>query len=156
MVNPRTKGPGAEREVADAINVVLYQVRQELGIPTPPVPTVQRNQNQSAVGGKDLVGTPGIAIEVKRQETLSIESWWTQCVASAKALGEEPVLIYRQNGKKWKCILYTKLQVPGSDTFMAVRSEISFDEFLAWFKLIARRDLKKSLQPSAPEGLFGS
>lgn len=154
MVNARTKGAGGEQEIASAMNVILYQVRQELGLPTPAVPTVQRNQNQSAVGGKDLVGTFGLAIEVKRQEALSIESWWAQCVVSAKTLGETPVLLYRQNGKKWKCILYTALQVPGAEMFMAVRSEISFDKFQAWFKLIARRELKKTVQP-AEAGLFG-
>lgn len=124
-----------------------------MNIPFPTTPIVQRNQNQSAVGGKDLIGTFGLAIEVKRQEALSINTWWNQCVASAKALDEIPVLLFRQNKGKWRCILETQVKL-ASDTSVVLRSEISYDDFKSLFRILARRNAPKAIEPK-DVGLFG-
>lgn len=133
MVNIRTKGQVGEREVADALNLVLYTLFMSRGMRVPAVPPIQRNQNQSAVGGSDLTNKLGLSIEVKRQETLSINTWWKQCVASANQAGYIPVLIYRQSRQAWKVVMPVKVEVhPG--VFLDVRGEISWEDFQAWFK----------------------
>lgn len=140
-INPRTKGAGGEREIADALNFIIYKAMQKLGHPEPEclksMSTVQRNQNQSAVGGSDLTNVFGLSIEVKRQENLSIPTWWTQCVASANRNNEIPVLIYRQNRKPWRVRLPVQINVPGQtgQGSISIIGEIGFDEFKAWFSL---------------------
>lgn len=153
-INIRTKGQTGEREVAQALNPIVLRLLAKHGLPLPPVdkPPVQRNQNQTAVGGADLVGTYGLAIEIKRQEALSINAWWQQCTTQARNNGEVPVLVYRQNGKKWRVVLLAALVLPdrkqkvfdeqqrcvlwqavGSRNTIA-RVEIDWDTFLAWFE----------------------
>lgn len=135
--NPRTKGAGGEREIADDLNYIIYKAMQEAGCENPTMRSVQRNQNQSAVGGADLTGTLGLSIEVKRQEQLSINTWWAQCTAAAQQNGGIPVLLYRQNGKKWKCILMVDVPLPsvegGNYACMRFRAEIDYDTFKEWF-----------------------
>lgn len=137
-INVRTKGAKAERDVADDLNVDINVVKLNMGVPISGTPEVQRNQNQSAVGGKDLVGTYGLAIEVKRQETLNINTWWKQCVASAAALGEIPVLIFRQNQQKWRVIMPAHLGLPVSNgavySSMEIRAELEYETFRLYFK----------------------
>lgn len=137
-INIRQKGATAEQDIALELNAIICGVHMELGIPVPTKPIVQRNQMQSAVGGKDLVGTFGLAIEVKRQESLSIGSWWEQCTKSAKDLNEVPVLLFRQSKQKWRCIM--NVQIPIKDgSFVQSKAEISFDDFKGVFKRLVQR-----------------
>jgi len=144
MINVRQKGAGGEREVADAMNLVLYRLRKQLEFPEKEIynqaTSVQRNQNQSAVGGQDLVNTLGLCIEVKRQEQLALNTWWAQCVASAEKVSEHPVLLYRQNGKKWKCVTLAYVELP-SKKFTRLRVEFTWEDFLAWWELWAKQKL---------------
>jgi len=155
VINIRNKGANGEREIADALNVQVYLAYQEMGILMPSTTVVQRNQNQSAVGGQDLVGTYGFAIEVKRQEQLSINTWWKQCVTSARNLNEVPVLLFRQNKSPWRCILESNVSI-GTGSSIVVRSEISYDDFKAVFREKVKRSL--TVLPAAREvhdtGLF--
>lgn len=156
MINIRQKGAGGEREIADDLNGIVYSLYTDLGIAwTKPV--VQRNQNQSAVGGKDLVGTFGLAIEVKRQEALSIGTWWKQCVTSADELGEVPVLLFRQSKQKWRCIIMVQLPLPGSNNaFMKVKAEIDYEAFKSFFRTWAQRQIADapSAEAASHPGLF--
>ena len=144
-INIRQKGANGEREIIKHLEPIIRRVMQEGGFALPDVGIVQRNQNQSAVGGSDLSNTFGLAIEVKRQEQLSINTWWNQCDAAAKRNGEVPVLLYRQNHKAWRCVMMGALGLPQSqgqgELTMRVRVEISFDEFLQWFEQWVRRKL---------------
>ena len=138
-INIRQKGQEGEREVARALNTIVRRVLAKHGIPMPPVDPVQRNQNQSAVGGGDLSGTFGLSIEIKRQEQLAINTWWAQCEKSANRNNEEPVLVYRANRQSWRVVLYVELAIwvpPGSPStkHSKVRAEISWDTFLSWFE----------------------
>lgn len=144
MVNARQKGGDGERQVADDLNTILYLVRQELGLPTPSQPQVQRNQNQSAVGGCDLVGTYEFAIEVKRQEQLSINTWWEQCVASARPTKAIPVLLFRQNNKAWRCIMQAQVPFGQEQAVHNVRAEIPYEDFKKMFRLTALRTLARA------------
>lgn len=143
-MNIRAKGANGEREVYNLLNPIIKEVMLEVGGFSEddlrnPENFIQRNQNQSAVGGKDLVNTFGLAIEVKRQETLLLEPWWKQTVASAKRLNEKPVLLYRQNRKKWRAVLEHALEgfTPCNHTPLVtipLRIELSESEFLVWFR----------------------
>lgn len=136
-INVRAKGANGEREIADDLNWIVYSAMKDLGM-EPTMQSIQRNQNQSAVGGADLTGTFNMAIEVKRQEALSINTWWAQCVASAARRNEVPVLLYRQNRGKWRCV--TNMEVPLRDVSgnvygaTQVRAEMDYESFKAWFK----------------------
>ena len=136
MVNPKTKGASGEREIADDLNYIVYSLMKELGYENPTMSSIQRNQNQSAVGGADLTGTFGLCIEVKRQEALSVNTWWQQATASAQRRNETPVLLYRQNGKKWHCVLMVAVPIGpnGVHGYMHVRADMDYDSFKAWFK----------------------
>lgn len=149
-INIRQKGATAERELATELNTQINVVRMQLGLAVLTEPVVQRNQNQSAVGGCDLVGTFGYAIEVKRQEQLSIGTWWAQCVKSAEFLDEAPVLIFRQSKQKWRVILFTQVPIAGTSRFAKVRSEIQFDDFLHMFRESVRATYEKDAQPTVP------
>jgi len=105
MVNARTKGQSGEREVVKMLNDVLVSYYQENNIEYNDQMLVQRNQNQSAIGGCDLVNTFHFAIEVKRCEKLEIEKWWKQTCKQAYALNKIPVLIYRQSRKGWRVVM---------------------------------------------------
>lgn len=137
MVNIRQKGAEAEREIYRALNPIVQHVMMEMEFPMSEVQAcenlIQRNQNQSAVGGCDLTNTFGMAIEVKRQEQLSINTWWKQTTVSAETNNEHPVLLYRQSGKKWKCITNVLVQLP-TGKCIYVRAEMDWDAFLGWFK----------------------
>lgn len=139
-IDIRAKGAQGEREVIQMLTPIIMRVMKEMEFPQDQVNAalkmVQRNQNQSAVGGNDLSNTFGMSIEVKRQETLSVNTWWQQCEAAAKRNNELPVLIYRQNRKAWRIRTYGFLHVP-ADTkgWTSVRALVEFDEktFKEWF-----------------------
>lgn len=152
MLNIRQKGATAEREIADDLNYIVNSLYKDMGLPVPPKPVVQRNSNQTAVGGKDLVGTFGLAIEVKRQEQLAINTWWAQCAASALEAKEKPVLLFRQNGKKntilgrWRCIMLAELPLSPEDnsSVISVRVELEYEAFKSFFRAWAQRSLAKT------------
>jgi len=144
-INIRTKGATGEREICSALNEIIVGVMMELGYAAPDKAIVQRNQNQTAVGGKDLSNTFDLAIEVKRQEQLAVNTWWAQCVRQAERNNEKPILIYRQNRMSWRVVLMVGLPLPGvngSGTAITyARGEISWEHFLSWFKAYAKRKL---------------
>lgn len=139
-INIRTKGQEGEREVQRALEPIVRKVMAEGGYPMPEKAIIQRNQNQSAVGGSDLSNTFGLAIEIKRQEALSINTWWAQCCKAAEPNKETPVLLYRQNGKKWKCVMLVWLTLPGTKA-MQFRAELSWEDFLIYFENVVRLQL---------------
>ena len=79
----RTKGAAGEREF---INLL----KDELG----DLPELKRNLDQYQESACDLV-IANYAIEIKRQEALSIGSWWKQACDNADGL--IPALAYRQS-----------------------------------------------------------
>lgn len=136
-INIRQKGGEGEREICDMLNYIIYKVMQECGYEESEclkgMQTVQRNQLQSAVGGNDLTGTLGLSFEIKRQEQLSVNTWWKQCEAAAKKLGEVPVLMYRQNGKPWRVVTYAWIPLQDGKQQQA-RVEFDVDTFKGWFR----------------------
>jgi hypothetical protein len=136
MVNIRQKGFNAEREVVrmlnEIINTVIAAQSWDDSVVSGARDCIQRNQQQSAVGGSDLTGVFGMAIEIKRHETLHINQWWLQCTEAAKRNNEHPVLLFRQSNQKWTCVTLGSAPLPGG-RLSAIR--VQFDEatFRIWF-----------------------
>lgn len=140
-INIRQKGAEGEREVIRMLTPIVKEVMTELQFPAEQVAAaekiIQRNQNQSAVGGCDLSNVFGMSIEVKRQEQLALGAWWSQCLAAAQRNNEIPVLIWRQNHKPWRIRTYGFLHTPaqggGWSSTQAI-VEIDVETFKQWFK----------------------
>lgn len=159
-IDIRQKGAEGERQVAKALNAAIASVLREQQW-SPEViagcaSCVQRNQNQSAVGGCDLSNVFGLAIEVKRQEQLSVNSWWSQCVSSAARNREFPVLVYRQNRQSWSVVMYGSLVLPQVNdptpgvnipSSFSARVEVSWESFLEWFTEWVRNKLMNGEYP---------
>lgn len=143
-INIRAKGQNGEREIADILNLIIYTTMKEMGFPEAEclkgMTTVQRNQNQSAVGGNDLTNCMGMSIEVKRQEALSPGAWWKQCVAAAERNNELPVLLYRQNRQPWHVRTYAWVNLPDGKHIRVI-VEFDMPQFKVWFKEWVRTKL---------------
>ncbi len=84
----RDKGARGERELARILSDKLGE-------------EVVRNLMQTREGGHDLNGVP-FALEVKRQETLAIDTWWEQATRQAEQAGLPPALAYRPSRRPWR------------------------------------------------------
>lgn len=149
-INIRQKGAKGERQLATQLNAIVNALLLKHGLPIPAKPVIQRNQNQSAVGGNDLSNTFSLSIEVKRQENLNVEAWWRQCCYAAERNQEFPVLVYRQNNGPWRVVINLWAQLPAGagDSACRVRGEIKWGEFLEWFRLWVDRKLSNGELPT--------
>jgi hypothetical protein len=134
------------------LNGIVVEVMTAMAFPPAEIQAaskmVQRNQNQTAVGGCDLSNVFGMAIEVKRQEQLSVGTWWVQAVKSAERNQELPVLIYRQNRKPWRIRTYAWLALPGAavgswSRQQQIVAEFDLDTFKGWFAQWVRGKLEQ-------------
>jgi hypothetical protein len=142
-INVREKGKQGERDVVKMLNEQIQSIAAEYGIDPDPY-LFERNQNQSASGGQDLTVVFGLCIEVKRQETLNISSWWLQAKRSADRTKSVPILLYRQNNKPWSCMMQGFVFVPGAQFKMTyVDMTIGMDDFLAFFRDTVRAHLTR-------------
>ncbi len=97
----RRKGQAGERELFALLS-------DELGF------TVRRNVDQARHGGADGLDVREWAIEAKRQEVLSIASWWAQAQRQADTLNRRPILFYRVSRKPWRAVLDLHDVAPGT------------------------------------------
>lgn len=86
-MNSRTKGKRGELEAAHLLKKHGYDARRG-------------QQFSGANGDADVVGLPGIHLEIKRVEKLNIENAIEQSVRDARE-GEKPVVLHRKNRRKW-------------------------------------------------------
>ena len=103
-VNVRSKGQRGEREAAAVLNGWSDEVTGYLGLPSL---VLSRNLDQTRLGGYDLTGIDWLALEVKRQENLSLPAWWRQAVKQAKG-DQVPMLMYRQSRQPWRFLVRLK------------------------------------------------
>jgi hypothetical protein len=134
----QSKGARGEREIVNLLQPVVTKIYSELG-KEPPI--LVRNSLQSRQGGYDLLGLDWMALEIKRCETLNIKSWTEQCLAQAGP-GQTPILIYKQNNRSWKVMMYALL-VPGGSTNLKVWCEIGLESFLAYFEYRLKHEVMK-------------
>lgn len=87
----RAKGKRGERELAACLREFGYDCRRGV-------------QYCGKNGDADVVGLPGIHIEVKRTENLKLYDALDQAKRDART-GEIPVVFHRKNNSKWIAIL---------------------------------------------------
>ena len=88
MVNSRRKGKEGELEFARECREAGYEA-------------ARRSQQYCGVAGDaDVIGLPGLHVEVKRVNRLNIEQAMEQACSDAQA-GELPVVAHRKDGGKW-------------------------------------------------------
>ena len=95
----REKGKEGEREAGRILSEILG------------VDGIKRNlMAQARDGGTDLTGLKYLAVEVKRQETLSLPARWRQTCQQAPS-GKIPLLMFRRNRTPWYFVLpYSKAE----------------------------------------------
>lgn len=86
-MNSKQKGNRGERELAEILRGYGYDARRGL-------------QFQGGQIEADVVGIPGVHIEVKRVERLNIYAAYEQSAHDAKQ-GEIPAVIHRRNRQPW-------------------------------------------------------
>ena len=105
-MNSKNKGKEGEREVANILKSYGYNTR--------------RGQQYCGVSGDaDVIGLPGIHIEVKRVEKLNIDNAMEQSFNDAR-YGEIPTVFHRKNRKQW---LVTMPLVEWMDLYKAWENE---------------------------------
>jgi len=86
-MNSRDKGKRGELEVAHLLQKYGYDAR--------------RSQQYAGINNDaDVVGLPGIHIEVKRTEKLNIDTAMEQSIRDARE-GEIPIVMHRKNRAEW-------------------------------------------------------
>ena len=87
-MNSRDKGKRGELEAAKLLKEHGYDARRG-------------QQFSGANGDADVVGLPGIHIEVKRVEKLNIDNALDQAIRDKRA-AEIPIVLHRKNRSVWK------------------------------------------------------
>jgi|PlaIllAssembly_1097288.scaffolds.fasta_scaffold10963_5 hypothetical protein len=141
----RDKGARGEREVIDLLQIVVNRVYQSaypnaLNIEQITPQLKRTSSTQADGGGCDICGIDWLAIEVKRCETLQLDAWWKQCTEQARPC-QMPVLIYRQNGRKWRARCYVQAAV---GVLTVVVADLSFDDFSLYFAACLKQSLSRS------------
>lgn len=137
----QSKGARGERGVIELLQPIVDKVYTECGWNISDIPKLQRNTLQSDGGGCDLAGLHWLALEIKSQESLNLNSWVRQTLAQAKA-GQTPVLFYKQSRVPWKVQCYGLLATNGP-TNIRVWCEVSVDSFLVFFEHKLRHEVSK-------------
>lgn len=88
MTNSKQKGKRGELEVANMLKKYGYDARRG-------------QQYSGANGDADVVGLPGVHIEVKRVEALNIDKAMMQAARDVRE-DEVPVVFHRKNNECWK------------------------------------------------------
>lgn len=92
--NSKKKGKVGELELARKLREYGYDARR----------TVQYNGKEEE-GQADLIGLPGIHIECKRTEKLSLYDAVNQAKRDSAGSDELPVVFHRKNNHEWLAIL---------------------------------------------------
>jgi hypothetical protein len=102
-INGRNKGANAEREAATWL-------KEKFKLEHLPQRNIEQYRYKAHVKstGYDLTGFEPFCLEIKRQEVLSLRTWWVQCVQAVTADCPIPVVMYRQNRKPWKFLISAK------------------------------------------------
>ncbi len=87
---PKSKGNRGEREIVDILKAHGYPA--------------YRNFASGGYGGSDIVGLPGMAVEVKMVEKLNIWKALEQGEQAASAT-DTPTVFFRRNRSRWYAAL---------------------------------------------------
>jgi len=89
---PRDKGQRGERELAAELRR-LFRVEARRGV-----------QYQGGSDSPDVVGLPGVHVEVKRRESLSLYPAMAQSIEDSGE-AEIPIVCHRRNNREWLAIV---------------------------------------------------
>ena len=122
----RDKGKRGEREVAKLLKQYGYDARRG-------------QQYCGASGDADVVGLPGVHIEVKYVECLDVKKALEQAVSDARK-GDIPAVFHKQNRKPLNVIMRTQDFVKfltGDEIFIPdLRVTIEFNSFMALYRIL--------------------
>ena len=91
-INSKQKGKRGELEVAAILRNAGFK-------------DARRSQQFAGMNGDaDVVGLPGVHLEVKRNERLNIYEAWEQSRSDSKGM-EIPWVVHRKNNKPWLCTM---------------------------------------------------
>lgn len=90
MTNSRAKGKAGERELARLLRAEGFDARRG-------------QQYSGAAGDADVIGLPGVHLEVKRVEALRLWDALAQAKRDARP-GEMPVVVHRKSRCEWVVI----------------------------------------------------
>lgn len=108
MVNSRSKGKRGELEIVHLLNDRGYNA----------------HRGNASFGDPDVVGLPGIHIEVKRREKEQIDAWMAQAIRDAEEKYEHdviPAVFHRKSGMPWKVTLLL-------DDFMRIYEQYQMED----------------------------
>ena len=88
MIDSREKGKAGEREAAKILSELFD------------VPVRRSQQYSGANGDADLVGLPGVHVEVKRRERGNVANWIDQAVDDTDP-ESIPMVVHRASGRPW-------------------------------------------------------
>lgn len=103
-INSKTKGKVGELELS-------HKLRDLFGFDS------RRGQQYNGLEGEDVVGIPGVHIECKRVENLSIYTAVEQAIKDAEK-GKIPCVMHRRNHKQWLVTLQLEDLAKFSATFL--------------------------------------
>lgn len=128
----RNKGARGEREAIALLQPVIDRVCERTGEIRF---ELKRDYRQRFEGKRyDLIGLPWFAFEIKRVENLSgMGGWWRQVMDAADD-GQIPVLMYRQNHRKWKVRTRLPIRVVKGGTAVRVTMDIRIEDFLVFME----------------------
>lgn len=89
-INSKQKGKDGEREIASKLREYGYDARRGC-------------QYNGSDGSADVIGLPGMHLEIKRTERLSLYDALAQAKSDAKE-GQMPVVMHRKNHSEWVVI----------------------------------------------------
>lgn len=133
-MNIRNKGKRGEREVAELLDSTWEKIQRKKD-PSGPILRIASTFHDK---GADLYSIEGLAIEVKRHETLNLNSWWRQAEIQADNLGAIPIVMYRQNRKAWSVMLPAYLLVVGASGYLITTWEV----FEVWLEHYLSRSVR--------------
>ena len=138
MANKSTrKGYSGEMEALAILKNIIVKVAADNGLRMiDEVPVIERNRFQTESGGSDIKNPFGLAIEIKRCETLTIGVWWKQVCLAAKRSGTVPLLLYRQSRQQWRA--RTIVDTPQCGQLVVTMDEA---DFYLWFSGLVRSKL---------------
>ena len=86
----REKGKAGEREIAHILQAAGFD-------------GARRTAQHCGRSGdaSDVVGIPGLHLEVKRCETTKIHDWLAQAIRDSSGTGNKPVVLHRRSKEKW-------------------------------------------------------
>jgi len=129
----RDKGARGEREIIDLLQPIVDAVYKAAGREPPQLK--RTSSMQADGGGCDVHGIEWLALEVKRCETLQLETWWRQCLSQTRP-DQLPALCYRQNHGQWRVRMLFYPSVVALTTPITV--DMSMSDFCIYFAALLR------------------